>query len=99
MGFSCSPLWCNLYFVAFEIQFMLRLAKLGMFSLMPLFFLSFRFIDDLCVLNNPDILKFLQPDSQRNPASSFWIYPLPIVEIQTELLEIAYLGGDSLATF
>jgi hypothetical protein len=29
MGFSCSPLWCNLYFLHYETSFISHLAKLG----------------------------------------------------------------------
>lgn len=85
MGFSYYPLWCNLYFVTYEIQFFIRLAKLGLYFHMSSFLHAYRYIDDLCVLNHPEVLKFLQPLSPRLPTCPFWIYPLPIVEIQTEL--------------
>lgn len=85
MGFSYSPLWCNLYFVAYEIQFMMWLAKLGHFYLMPAFAHAYQYIDDLCMLNHPDILNFLQPNTPCDQSNPFWIYPLPLVEIQTEL--------------
>jgi hypothetical protein len=29
MGFSCSPVWCSMYLLSYEIQFIQRLAKLG----------------------------------------------------------------------
>lgn len=29
MGYSCSPIWCNLYLHFFEIQFIRRVARLG----------------------------------------------------------------------
>lgn len=63
---------------------------------MPAFSHKFRYIDDLCILNNPDILMFLQPDTPPDPNSLFWIYPLPLVEIQIEptLLESNYQDGD-----
>lgn len=37
MGSSCSPLWCNLYLLHFEIQFIQRLARLGLSELMSCF--------------------------------------------------------------
>lgn len=64
---------------------MMRLAKLGLYTIMPKFLLTYCYIDDLCVLNNPDILLFLQPKRPREPSCPFQIYPFPIVEIQTEL--------------
>lgn len=85
MGFSHSPLWYNLYFVAYEIQFMMRLAKLGLYIHMSAFEFAYCYIDDLCVLNNLDILKFLQSVVIQEATCPFWIYPLSIVEIQTEL--------------
>lgn len=85
MGFSCSPLWCNLYFLQYEASFITRLAKLGRTDLMKRFMYSFRYIDDLCVLNNGDIAQFLDPNSERIPSNPYWIYPLGIVEIKSEI--------------
>lgn len=85
MGFSCSPLWCNLYFMTYEIRFLLRLAALGRYDLMHHFQACFRYIDDLCVLNNETIHLFLQPEALRTSDNPFWIYPLGIVEIKIEL--------------
>lgn len=85
MGFSCSPLWCNLYFLQYEASFITRLAKLGRTDLMKRFRYSFRYIDDLCVLNNGDIAQFLDPNSERIPSNPYWIYPLGIVEIKSEI--------------
>jgi hypothetical protein len=85
MGFSCSPLWCNLYFLYYEANFITRLAKLGRTDLMKRFRHSFRYIDDLCILNNGDILQFLDPKAERVPSNPYWIYPLDIVEIKSEI--------------
>lgn len=85
MGFSCSPLWCNLYFVSYKIRFLQRLNKLGMYEFMPLFSFSYRYIDDLCTLNNSEVHRFLQLDNPRDVDSPFWIYPLHLVELQIEL--------------
>lgn len=85
MGFSCSPLWCNLYFLYYESTFIARLASLGRVDLMNRFKHSFRYIDDLCILNNGDTLQFLDPNSIRTPSNPFWIYPLNIVEIKMEV--------------
>jgi hypothetical protein len=85
MGFSCSPLWCNLYFLHYEVGFITRLAKLGRTDLKKRFRHSFRYIDDLCILNNGDILQFLDPKAERIPSNPYWIYPLGIVEIKSEI--------------
>jgi hypothetical protein len=85
MGFSCSPLWCNLYFLYYETGFISRLATLGRTDLMRRFKYSFRYIDDLCILNNGDILQFMDPNSERIASNPFWIYPLGIVEIKSEI--------------
>jgi hypothetical protein len=85
MGFSCSPLWCNLYFLHYESSFITRLAQLGRVDLMKRFKYSFRYIDDLCILNGGDITHFLDPNSKRVPSNPFWIYPLDIVEIKIEV--------------
>lgn len=49
------------------------------------FLFSYKYMDDLCVLNNENMLRFLQPDSRRTPNNAFWIYPLNVVEIKLEL--------------
>ena len=85
MGFSCSPLWCNLYFLYYETSFISRLAKLGRTDLMRRFRYAYRYIDDLYILNNGDVLQFLDPNSERVASNPFWIYPLGIVEIKQEI--------------
>lgn len=85
MGFSCSPLWCNTYFIAYELQFMQRLAQLKEFEVMRLFHHAYRYIDDLCIINHPSICRFLQPQAIRSPDNPYWIYPLDVVDIQPEL--------------
>jgi hypothetical protein len=62
MGFSCSPLWCNLYLLHYEIQFIQRLGLLGLPQLMEKFKFSYRYIDDLCWINHGDAKQFLSPD-------------------------------------
>jgi hypothetical protein len=85
MGFSCSPLWCNLYFLYYEASFISRLAELGRPDLMRRFKYAFRYIDDLCILNNGEVLQFMDPNSVRVASNPFWIYPLGIVEIKSEI--------------
>ena len=85
MGFSCSPLWCNLYLMSYEIKFIQRLAKLGKMDIMEKFKHAFRYIDDLCWLNNGNAQIFLDPLQPRTPTNPFWIYPLHILEIKTEV--------------
>ena len=82
MGYSCSPLWCNLYFALFEINFIKRLSKFSMFQELKAFKLSFRYIDDLAFINNRFIANFLnenEPCTNDNPK---WIYPLHIIQLK-----------------
>ena len=51
MGFSCSPLWCNIYLLSYEIKFIQRLARLQRTDLLSKFQYAFRYIDDLCWIN------------------------------------------------
>lgn len=50
-----------------------------------MFEFSYRYIDDLCLLNNPCITQFLKPSTLRSPSNPFWIYPLDIVYLQPEI--------------
>lgn len=61
MGFSYSPMWYNLYFMAYEIQFISRLIMLRHFDLLSTFEQAYRYIDDICILNAPSISMFLDP--------------------------------------
>lgn len=89
MGFSCSPLWCNLYVLHYEINFILRLGRLGMVHLLKRFKHAFRYIDDLCWINNGNALEFLSPSQIRTPDNPFWIYPLDVLEIKCEVSDFA----------
>jgi hypothetical protein len=86
MGFSCSPIWCNIYLLSYETKFIQRLAKFGRADLLAKFRYAFRYIDDLCFINigNPrDFLSPLQPRTKDNP---YWIYPLDVLEIKEETI-------------
>ena len=85
MGFSCSPLWCNVYLLHYEINFIQRLARLGRSDLLGLFKHAFRYIDDLCWLNTINPQQFLDPEQQRTKDNPFWIYPLNVLEIKCEV--------------
>ena len=61
MGFSCSPIWCNPYLMSYKIRFIQRLAKLGRVDIMEKFKHAFRYIDNLCWLNNGNAQIFLDP--------------------------------------
>jgi hypothetical protein len=37
MGFTSPPLWCTIYFLFYECQFIMRLAKLGRTNIMGKF--------------------------------------------------------------
>jgi hypothetical protein len=51
MGFSCSPIWYNMYLLSYEIKFIQHLARLGRKDLLLKFQTPFRYIDDLCLIN------------------------------------------------
>ncbi|EFJ04611.1 hypothetical protein SELMODRAFT_432251 [Selaginella moellendorffii] len=85
MGFSCSPLWCNLYLFYFEYNFITRLARLGWYDLLRLFEHTFRYMDDLVSMNNPMILHFLDPDQVESEGNPFWIYLLRFLAMQNEM--------------
>lgn len=89
MGFSCSPLWCNLYLLHYEISFIQRLARLGRTDLMSKFQSAFRYIDDLCWVNTGNPMDFLSPDQERIGSNPHWIYPLDVLQIKCEVSKYA----------
>jgi hypothetical protein len=89
MGFSCSPIWCNMYLLSYEIQFIQRLARLGRADLMSKFKSSFRYIDDLFFINIENPRNFLDPQQPRVQDNPFWIYPLGVLEIKEETTEFS----------
>jgi hypothetical protein len=84
MGFSCSPIWCTMYLLSYEIKFVQRLAKLGRRDIMSQFKTAFRYIDDLCLINVGNPRQFLSPEQPRVDTNPFWIYPLDILTIKEE---------------
>jgi hypothetical protein len=84
MGFSCSPIWCNMYLLAYEIKFIQRLRRLGRHDLMAKFKFAFRYIDDLCFINIVNPRDFLSPEQSFSQENPFWIYPLGVLEIKEE---------------
>lgn len=86
MGFSYLPIWCNLHFMAYEIQFISRLINLRCFDLLNMFELAFRYIDDICILNAPSIGMFLDPSQDRSANNLWWISPLGLVEIKPKMM-------------
>ncbi|EFJ12422.1 hypothetical protein SELMODRAFT_425444 [Selaginella moellendorffii] len=87
MGFSCSPLWCNLYLCFYESNFIKRLERLGDTEALILFKDASRYMDDLTVLNNPQILRFLDPDQPRVKSNPYWIYPLQFLLIEQTMID------------
>ena len=85
MGFACSPLWCNMYLLYYESQFILRLAKLGRKDILGKFQHAYRYIDDLCWFNVDDAESFLSPAQERSSDNPYWIYPLHVLEIKSEI--------------
>jgi hypothetical protein len=84
MGFSCSPIWCIMYLLAYEARFIQCLARLGHKDLLTKFQTAFRYIDDLCFINVPNPRDFLSPSQICSENNPFWIYPLNALEIKEE---------------
>jgi hypothetical protein len=85
MGFSCSPLWCNIYLMTYEVRFIQRLARLGRKDLLSKFQYTFRYIDDICWLNVGEPQNFLSPSQPQTFDNPYWIYPLQVLEIKPEI--------------
>ena len=84
MGFSCSPIWYNMYLLSYEIKFIQQLAKLGCTNLMTKFQHAFWYIDDLCLMNVQNPRDFLDSNQLRTENNPYWIYLLNILEIKEE---------------
>lgn len=84
MGFSCSPIWSNMYLLAYEARFIQHLARLGRKDLLTKFQSAFRYIDDLCLINVQNPRDFLSTSQIRSENNPFWIYPLNVLEIKEE---------------
>jgi hypothetical protein len=54
MGFVCSPLACNIYFLFYQCQFIMKLAKLSRIDIMGNFKFVARYMDDICWINVGD---------------------------------------------
>jgi hypothetical protein len=83
MGFACSPLWCNIYFLFYECQFITKLAKLGKINIMGIFKYAARYINDMCLINVWDSNLFLDPYNPRIEDNPFLVYPLDIMQIKS----------------
>ncbi len=96
MGLPCSPDWCNIYLLYYEWQFLERLVMLEQFHLLTLFQFWFQYIDDVRVINNPIISRFLDPTQPRVPSNPYWIYPLHILEIKptVEAFSVGMFGEE-----
>ncbi|GBG92412.1 hypothetical protein CBR_g55347 [Chara braunii] len=81
MGLACSPVWCDIYFFRYEYQAMIRFLRTGNERLVPAFDDTYRYVDDLCSLNNPSTREFFKEDCDQitNP---IWIYPKSYIEMK-----------------
>ena len=94
MGFACSPLWCNLYLMFYEVQFIRRLVRLGQRDLLSQFKFAYRYIDDLCWINSKNPQMFLSPEQERTPDNPYWVYPLNVLDIKCEVSAFAQSEPD-----
>jgi len=82
MGTNCAPLLADLFLYTYESSFIQELTKSNQSKLARKFNLTFRYIDDLLSINNPDIQDYIQ-----------YIYP-PELEIKETTIsdsEVSYL--------
>jgi len=68
---------------------MQSLARLRCPDLMKKIRYMFRYIDDLCMINNGSTQNFLAPEQDKNTNNPFWIYPLQVLEIKPEVTRFA----------
>jgi len=94
MGFSCSPVWCNMYLLAYEIRFIQRVAKLGRRDILSQFQTAYRYIDDLCLINVGNPRAFLSLEQPRIESNPFWIYPLDILTIKEETAQFSSIDPE-----
>lgn len=87
MGFSCSPVMCNLYLAFFEYTWILRELENSAKSVhLTLFQHTYRYMDDILSLNNPifvDCLKQIYPES---------------LKIEPTFLECLSIGNEKIVT-
>lgn len=76
--------------MTYEVRFIQRLAALGRKDLLNKFRHAFRYIDDICWINVGNPQEFLSPQQPRTSDNPFWIYPLHILEIKSEVSKHAY---------
>jgi len=50
---------------------------------------AFRYIDDLCWINTGLPMEFLSPNQTREESNPYWIYPLNVLEIKSEVSKYA----------
>ena len=46
---------------------------------------AYTYIDDLCWINTCTPMEFLSLEQLRTPENPFWIYPLDVLEIKSEV--------------
>ena len=76
MGFSCSPVMCNLYFAYLEYKFVVSLAEKCDVELLQCIKHCYRYMDDILCVNFPGFSEI-----------SKQIYPLDIISIEPTLIE------------
>ena len=82
MGYSCSPIWCNLYLAWFELDYIRKLNRLGKGEMIKAFYSSSRYMDDLAFINNPFAIQCLNHSRTVDNDDEFCIYPLNIIQIK-----------------
>ena len=79
MDFAYSPLWCNIYFMTYEVHFIIPLARLQCPNLLAKFAHVYYYIDDIHWLKMENLLDFLFPTQPCMPnkcrGSNSWMEP------------------------
>lgn len=82
MGYSCSPIWCNLFLAWFELEYIRKLSRLNRIDIIKEFYGSARFMDDLAFINNNTVLNCLNHSNALDENDIYSIYPLNILQIK-----------------
>lgn len=85
MGHPCSPEWCDVYLLSFELRAHFRWARLCSTSMLASFRHSFRYIDDIISFNAPPRVFWLSKGSPEEEDNPFWIYPLSVLSFENQV--------------
>ena len=62
MGTDCAPFLANLFLYSYEFKWIEKQRKLKKFQILKMFKCCSRYIDDLCLVNNDNLMKTCMSD-------------------------------------